>query len=75
MCISIQIYYNIDRTQFNYMNELNPKKAFENMVATYVSPLESYPNKRMIPELEIRFGSGNRNNNDSSNINKYNMII
>ena len=40
------------------MTEHNPKLAFESMIQSYLDGFES-TNKKKIPELEVRFGTGN----------------
>ena len=46
------------------MVELNPKIAFEFMIESYLDGLTSIE-KNKIPELEVRFGTGNPNNNQN----------
>ena len=43
------------------MAELNPKVAFEEMIKSYLDGLTSIE-KNKIPELEVRFGTGNNQN-------------
>ena len=40
------------------MAEINPKLAFESMIQSYLDGFES-TNKKKVPELEVRFGTGN----------------
>jgi hypothetical protein len=40
------------------MTKLNEKNAFDSMIQSYLDGLDS-SNKRKVPELEVRFGTGN----------------